>query len=168
MKKSFLKPLLVFLLAPAILLAFTTKADKANFSGEWKLNEGKSDLGQFGQFATRTIKTDQKAESILISRTAPGFDGGDATTSETLPFDGTQVESTVFGTSKRKASAKWSDDGQTLSIPYILSLDFNGEATEIKGTETWTLTDNGKTLVVNSTSSSSFGDATTKAVYEKQ
>ena len=103
----------------------------------------------------------------MISKTAPGFNGDDVTLSETLPFDGKEVESTVFGTSKRKASAKWSDDGQTLTITYNLMLDFNGQTTEIKGTESWTLADGGKTLVSQNNSSSSFGDIQAKGVYEK-
>ena len=164
---SFSKKLLTFLIAPALLFSFTTLPDKANFSGEWKLNETKSDLGQFGPYAPHTIKVQQKADSITISKTAPGFNGEDVTLAETLPFDGKEVESTVFGTSKRKASAKWSDDGQTLTITYNLMLDFNGQTTEIKGTETWTLADGGKTLVSQNNSSSSFGDIQAKGVYEK-
>jgi hypothetical protein len=168
MKKSFLKPLLVFLLAPAFLLAFTSKPDRAIFSGQWKLNEGKSDLGQFSQYATRTIKTNQTNDSISIERTAPSFTGEDYSYKETLTYDGKQSECTLFGNSKKKSSAKWSDDGQMFTITYILSLDINGQVTDINGTEEWTLSDGGKTLVSHSKSSSSFGDLETKAVYEKQ
>ena len=168
MKNYFLKNLFVLLLAPAFLFAITSKPDRANFSGDWKLNESKSDLGQFASFATRTIKADQKDDSISIARTAPSFNGGDFTTVETLSFDGKESESNLFGNSKKKSSAKWSEDGQSFTITYILILDFNGQTTEVNGTETWTLADGGKTLVLQNNSSSSFGDLTTKAVYEKQ
>ena len=83
MKNCFLKNIVVLLLSPAFLFAFTLKSDRANFSGEWKLNESKSDLGQFASFATRIIKADQKDDSISIARTAPSFNGGDFTTMET-------------------------------------------------------------------------------------
>jgi hypothetical protein len=162
------KKLLALIIAPAFILSFNIKADRANFSGDWSLNEGKSELGQFGNFAPRKIKVDQKADSITISKTAPSFTGEDVTTTETLSFDGKEIENTVFGTSKRKASAKWSDDGQTLTITYNLMLDFNGQINEIKGTETWTLSDAGKTLLSQNNSSSSFGDIAAKGVYEKQ
>jgi len=164
---TFSKKLLGFLIAPAIFLSFTSLPDKANFSGEWKLNEGKSDLGQFAAFAPRKIKVEQKADSITITKTAPSFNGDDVTITETLPFDGKEMESTIFGNSKRKASAKWSDDGQTFTITYNLMLDFNGQTTEIKGTEVWVLADGGKTLVSQNNSSSSFGDIQAKGVYEK-
>jgi hypothetical protein len=163
----FSKKLLVFLVAPVLFLSFKSLPDRANFSGECKFNEGKSDLGQFAAFAPRTIKVDQKNDSIMISKTAPSFNGDEVTATETLSFDGKEVESTLFGTSKRKASAKWSDDGQTLTITFNIALDFNGQTTEIKGTETWTLTDGGKTLVSQNNSSSSFGDIQAKGVYEK-
>jgi hypothetical protein len=162
-----LSKLLAFLIAPAIFISFKPLPDKANFSGEWKLNEGKSDLGQFAQFAPRTIKVSQTADSIAITKTAPSFNGDDVTLTETLPFDGKEVESTIFGSSKRKASAKWSDDGQTLTITFNIMFDFNGQQTEVKGTETWKLADGGKTLISQNNSSSSFGDLAAKGVYEK-
>lgn len=168
MKKSLLKHILFFLVAPAILFAFTSKPDPVNFSGDWKLNADKSDLGQFAEWATRTIKADQKADAISISRTAPSFEGGDRTTVEVVTFDGKEVETTLWGNSKKKSAAKWSEDGQALTTKYTLYLDFNGQMTEITGTEVWTLTDGGKTLVAQNNSSSSFGDLATKSVYEKQ
>ena len=115
------------------------------------------------------IKAEQKADALSITKTSPGFDGGgEMIASETLSFDGKEVETNIApGSSKRKASAKWSDDGQTLTITYTLMLDFNGETTEVKGTETWALSNDGKTLTTTNTSTSSFGDNTYKGVYEK-
>lgn len=168
MRKHFLNSLSVFLLAPIFLFAFVSKPDHANFSGEWKLNESKSDLGQFANFATRTIKTNQTSDSIQIARTAPSFTGEDYTTSETLSYDGKETESNLFGNSKKKASSKWSDDGRSLTITYTLYLDFNGQTTEISGKEKWTLSDGGNTLTLENNSTSSYGDLATKAVYEKQ
>jgi len=161
------KTLLAFLIAPILFLSFTERPDPANFSGEWKLNESKSDLGQFANYAPRTIKVTQTRDSMTISKTAPGFNGDDVTTTETLSFDGKETKSTIFGTSTRTASSKWSDDGQSLTITYDLLLDFNGQQTDIKGTEVWTLSDEGKTLVSQNNSSSSFGDIQARGVYEK-
>ncbi|HYM94943.1 MAG TPA: hypothetical protein VET23_12435, partial [Chitinophagaceae bacterium] len=102
MKKFPVKNILSLLIVPALLLSFSFLPDKANFSGEWKLNEGKSDLGQRARFAPRTIKADQKDDAITISRTSPSFNGGDdVTTAETLPFDGKEVQGTGFGNSTK-------------------------------------------------------------------
>jgi hypothetical protein len=168
MKKSFRNSLPVVIAALSFLFSFTSLPDKVNFSGEWNLNKNKSDLGQFADYATRIIKADQKADMISISRTSNSFTGEEVTTMETLPFDGKETESTIFGNSKKKTTVKWSDDGQAFTMTYTMFLDFNGQTTEIKGVETWTLSDGGKTLISQNNSSSSFGDLATKAVYEKK
>lgn len=168
MKRSFIRKLYFILLAPVFLFAFTSLPDKANFSGDWKLNGDKSELGQFGDYATRILKAEQKDESITIARTAAAFTGGDYTSTETLTYDGKDCESNLFGESKKKATIKWAEDGQTFKITYTLYLDINGQSMEINGTETWTLSDGGKTLTSLSNSSSSFGDNVVKAVYDKQ
>jgi hypothetical protein len=168
MKAAFPKKLLLLLIVPAFLLAFKTAADRSNFSGTWKLNSSKSEMGNFGRFAAHTVKADQKDDAITIAKTSPSFNGGDdVTVTETLSYDGKETETTVFGNSKRKSTARWSDDGKTFTISYTLMLDFNGQTNEIKGTETWTLSDDGKTLTVQNHSTSSQGERSTKAVYEK-
>lgn len=158
----------LFFVCVAFLSAFMLKPAPTDFSGKWKLNEGKSELGQFANFATRGIETQQSAESISISRTAPSFDGNDVTTKEQLTFDGKEVESTFIADSKKKSVASWSEDGKMMKITYSFTLEFNGNSNEIKGTEAWTLSDDGKTLTVKGKSSSSFGDMETTSVYEKQ
>lgn len=165
---TLLKKITPLLIAPFLLLSFTS-AKNVDFSGEWKLNETKSDMGQYAPIVPLKIKAEQKADALAITKTSPGFDGGgEVTASETLGFDGKQVETKVApGSSKRTASAKWSADGQTLTITYTLVLDFNGESTEVKGTETWTLSSDGKTLTTTNKSTSSFGENTYKGVYEK-
>ena len=98
---------------------------------------------------------------------AASFTGSDFTSIETLTYDGKEAESKLAGSSSKKASAKWSEDGQKLNITFTLYLDFNGQSMEITGSETWTLSNDGKTLTVATNTSSSFGDNTTKAVFEK-
>ena len=166
MKKFFSKQLLVLLLAPALLSSFIPFTEMANFAGEWKLNEGKSELGEFGgRFAARSIKVEQKEDAITISKTAPGFNGEENTTTETLKFDGKESETTVFGNSKKKSTLKWSDDSQSFIISYSIMFERNGQTTELKGTETWSLKDGALSLVT--VSSSPRGENTTKAVYTK-
>lgn len=168
MKNFFSAKALFLLLIPAALLfSFTTIADKVNFSGDWKLDEAKSELGQFGSRVARSVKADQKADAITITKTTPGFNGGDPITSTiTLTYDGKVTDSEGFGGSKRKSTAKWSDDGQTLVISNSTIFERNGETTEFKSTETWTLTKDGTLSIVTNTTSQR-GDVTTKAIYTK-
>ena len=68
MNISFAKKLLAAVIVSSTLVSFSHKADRANFSGSWALNEGKSDFGQRGaRFATKTIKVDQKSDAIAIT-----------------------------------------------------------------------------------------------------
>jgi hypothetical protein len=156
------------LLLSILLSAFTTIATKADFSGEWKLDESKSELGEFGgRMTARSLKAEQKETSIIISRTTPGFNGGDpVTTSMTLKYDGSVTESEGFGGSKRKSTAKWSDDGLSLIVNSTTIFERDGQTNEFKAIETWSLTKEGLLSVVTQ-SSSPRGEFTTKAVYNK-
>lgn len=166
---SFLKRSIALIAVPAILLSFTFIGAKTNFSGDWKLNEGKSDFGQRGaRFATKELKVDQKDDAITITRTTPSFQGGeDMTNTETYTFDGKEVEGKGFGNSVRKSSLKWSGD-ESFTISSTTSMERNGESMEFHSSESWSLGDGGKTLTVTTTSTTPRGENTTKAVYDKQ
>lgn len=168
MKKFFSGKTAYSLLIPvAVLLSFTTIAERPNFSGDWKLDESKSELGEFGARVARSFKVDQKENQITISRTTPGFNGGDPVTSTvTLTYDGNVTESEGFGGSKRKTTASWSGDGSTLTINNTTSFERDGQTNEFKSSETWTLTKDGMLSVVT-LSNSPAGERTTKAIYKK-
>jgi hypothetical protein len=168
MKKFFSGKTVYSLLIPvAFLLSFTTVAYRANFSGDWKLDESKSELGEFGGRVARSFKVEQKENEITIARTTPGFNGGDPVTSTvTLTFDGKVIESEGFGGSKRKSTAKWSDDGLTLTVNNTTIFERDGQTNEFKSTETWTVTKDGLLSVVTN-SNSPAGERTTKAIYKK-
>ena len=163
-----MKKMLFSFLMPAILLvSFTTVVDRVNFSGDWKLDESKSELGEFGGRVARSLKTEQKENEITITRTTPGFNGGDpVTTTVTLTYDGKVTESEGFGGSKRKSTAKWSEDGQTLTVNNTIVFERDGQTNEFKSTETWTMTKDGSLSVVTH-SNSPRGESTTKAIYKK-
>ena len=147
--------------------SFTLSAQRTSFSGDWKLDESKSELGEFGGRIARSVKAEQKEDAIAVTRTTPGFNGGDpVTTTVSLPFDGKVVESEGFGGSKRKSTAKWSDDGKTLTISSTMNFERDGQSFEFKSTENWTITKDGL-LSVAATSTSPRGDSSTKAIYSK-
>lgn len=150
-----------------VLSSFRFMPDKAKFSGEWKLDAAKSELGEFGGRAATAIKIDQKDADITISRTSPGFNGGDPmTTTLTLPYSGATVESEGWGGSKRKTTAKWSEDGQTLTITNNIHFDRDGQAFDVKSTENWTLNKEGL-LSIATNATTPQGEMNTKAVYTK-
>jgi hypothetical protein len=170
MNMSIAKKLMAVVILSAALVSFSTKADRTNFSGSWALNEGKSDFGERGaRFATKAIKVEQKDDAITIARTTPSFQGGDdVTTTETLGFDGKEVQGTGFGGSVRKAALKWATDGQSFSISSTTTGERNGQSFTFTGIETWTLGDGGKSLTVTAVRSSQQGEVTSKAAYDKK
>jgi hypothetical protein len=159
--------LMLLALTVIVCSSLSVNAQRANFSGDWKLDESKSELGEFGGRAARSVKADQKDDAITVTKTTPGFNGGDpVTTTVTLTYDGKVAESEGFGGAKRKSTAKWSDDGKTLTISSNMVLERDGQSFEIKSTENWTLTTDGWLSIVTN-SSSPRGEITMKAIYTK-
>jgi hypothetical protein len=155
----------IFFICTAATIAYSV-----NFSGEWKLNEQKSEMGQFGGRGTaRTIKViSSDASAISMERISTNQNGEQVVRKESLTFDGKESESAGgFGNSTRKSTAKWSEDGKAMIINSVMTFERNGEKMEIKQTETWKLSEDGQTLMIEAISSSSRGDNTMKLVYEK-
>jgi hypothetical protein len=66
MKKFAFKTSSFLLITALFCSAFAFRPVATNFSGKWKLNEGKSELGQFANFATKTIETLQTPTTCLL------------------------------------------------------------------------------------------------------
>jgi hypothetical protein len=161
------KAAFVVTVAFAVMCTAATRVNQANLSGSWKLNEQKSELGQFGgRMTAKTLKLEQKEDGLSIERTS-NFNGEDRTSTEKLSFDGKESENTVFGTAKKKSTAKWSEDGQTLTVNSVVTFERDGQTMEIKSTETWKLINDGQGLSVETNSTSQMGNNTVKAVFEK-
>jgi len=151
------------LLIPAASFA----GEKTDFTGEWTLNEDKSDLGEGGAFAAFKIAVKQEGNTISIERTRTGRDGEERTNSQTLTLDGKEnINENERGSSNSVLT--WSDDGTTLTIKSKREFDRQGETFEMNSTEVWTLTEDGKILKIQSEMSSSRGERSVSLVYEKK
>jgi hypothetical protein len=170
MLKSITKKILTLGMGSVVLLSFSLPAKyQTNFSGTWTLNEGKSELGQFGgRGIASKIVIDQKTDDVSVSRTSTGFQGETLNSTETLTADGKTSESTVFATAKKKSVMKWASDGQSFSVTFSIAMDFGGQATEFNGKENWSLGADGKTLILQNNITTPQGEISTKAVYDKQ
>ena len=152
----------------ACLLAAATIINAVNFSGEWTLNKEKSTFGEYGEnIAPKKITINSAQNSVTIERLAPTMTGEEYTTKETLTFDGKETESVLFANNKKKSTAKWTADGQSMLISSVINFDNNGEMMEIKVEEVWKLTADGQ-LSLQSTSNSSFGTLEMKLLYDKK
>jgi hypothetical protein len=156
--------LLILFMIPAGSFAQTA----ANFSGTWVYNESKSNLGEGGfRMVSQKLVITQEANAFSIERAFTNQNGEERKTSEKYTLDGKESKNPVFNTEK-KSKATWSADKQALTVNSIMVLEMNGEKNEIKTTEVYTLGDAGKTLAVNSTSTSSRGERKATLVYEKK
>ncbi|MCK5692014.1 MAG: hypothetical protein KAI08_04170 [Bacteroidales bacterium] len=151
------------LLIPAASFA----GEKTDFTGEWTLNEDKSDLGEGGAFAAFKVAVKQEGNTITIERTRTGRDGEERTNSQTLTLDGKEnINENERGSSNSVLT--WSDDGTALTIKSKREFNRQGETFEMTSTEVWTLAEDGKILKIQSDISSSRGERSVSLVYEKK
>ncbi|QHW00301.1 hypothetical protein [Spirosoma endbachense] len=150
---------------------------RANFSGEWKLNESKSErVGQFplcifgggDRMRSKIMKIAGHVDFLTIDVASSSVDGSLVTRQEKLIFDGKESKATFVGSPREISMAKWSDDGQTMTINSVRFLDSNREKADFKVTEVWTLINDGKSISVQVNSSSTSRENTMKLVYDKQ
>jgi hypothetical protein len=152
-------------------------AMRADFSGEWKLNESKSEfVGQFplcifgggDRLRSKTMRIAGHANFLTVDVASSSLDGALVTRQEKLTFDGKESEATFVGSPREKSTARWSDDGQTMTVTSVRSFDANGEKADFKVTEVWKLINEGKSIFVQVNSSSISGEKTMKLVYDRQ
>lgn len=151
------------LMIPALSLA----GEKTDFTGQWTLNESKSDLGEGRFFAAIKMSITQDGNTVIIERTRTGRDGEERTNSETLTMDG--KECINEGENRKTTSTvTWSDDGTTMTIKSVREFNRQGETMEMNSTEVWTMSEDGKTLKLQSDTSSERGERSVTLIYEKK
>ena len=171
---TFASKMPVFLLTAAFFTLTSMAPHRANFSGNWKLNESKSVRGntlciydQGDRMRSDAMKITEHADFLTIDVVSSSSDGAPVTRSEKLTFDGKESEFTLFKRGKT-FSVKWSDDGKTMTVNSLVYLDINGEKQEFKVTEVWKLINDGKSISLQANAKSTFvGERTWKFVYDK-
>ena len=149
-------------IVPAVISAQT---GNVNFSGNWALNQSRSNTGggdQRGGGASPTMTVAQEANSLRVTRaTFGGRDGGSTTTTTTYSLDGREtVTSNQRGESK--SVAVWASDGRSLTI--TTTRNFNGM--EMRTVEVWTIDNNA--LSIRSESTTPQGNRRSTLVYDKR
>lgn len=154
----------------AFVILFSTAASifKPDFSGEWALDQGKSALGEFGAMMAATkLSVKQEGDVITVVRYASS-PMGESVTTDKITLDGKESPSSGgMQGSSRKTTSQLAADQNTVTVTSVTSMSFDGNAFEITATETWSLSADGKTLTVDSNSSTPMGNNTIKQVYNK-
>ena len=148
-----------FFLLTAILFAFAVSA-QTDFSGNWKLNDSKSKLGEQFSMAPKKVVIIQKGNDISVEKHSE-WQGQEFTTNDKYTLDGKECTNTGFMDSEKKSTLTWDNGKKELTI--VSKIPFNGETMTI--TEVYKK--DGENFVVQMKSSSSYGDMEETQVYDK-
>jgi hypothetical protein len=156
-----MKTLLTTLFVIAAAANMAMAADKPDFSGDWKLDVDKS-LFPVPNFAptSMTRKIDHKDPDISVNEARSGAQG-DMNTTMKYSTDGKETTNSLMGNDV-KSKAAW--EGKTL----VITSNGNFGGADVKFTQKWALSDDGKTLTDTSNFSSPQGDLEMTFVLVKQ
>ncbi len=144
---------------------------KADFTGEWRLNECESNIAQGMGTSIPPFKLDlvQKDNSLEISAVSHSEWSDDETVKQNLTLDGKDNHSTAFMNAPRVQNAAWSPGMDTLTIKSVILFKFGEKPAEIKSSEVWTLQKRGKALVIMQNVDEFMGraPATSRLVYNR-
>ena len=156
----------VLLFSASVLSA---QESPVNFTGEWVLNEDKSDLGGGTSGRGRSMivskmVVEQEDNKLVVEAFRTNRDGEEVSNVSTYTLDGKECTNTTeFMT--RLSVAEWSEDGKTLTISSTITFSRSGREYTMESTEIWSLDKD--TLNIDSTRISSRGERTSKGVYDK-
>jgi hypothetical protein len=152
---------IVYLFIAVLSIGAALAQGTTNFSGEWTMNASKSDFGPAPapEMMTRTIK--HQDPNLEISTHQKGV-AGETTTQTKYTTDGKESVNKL-PTGDAKGTAKWQGD----SLVIETAREFQG--IQIKGKESWTLSDGGKMLtILNHVSIPQQGEFDLKLVFDKK
>jgi hypothetical protein len=148
------------LAAGALLVGVVTQAASQNLSGEWKLNFAKSNYGKFPAPSSMTRKITHNDPKLILSTTQKGAQG-EVTSHLAYTTDGKESVNQIAG-GESKGIAQWIGDKLMIES----SRDFQGMT--LKQKDIWTLSDDGKTLTIDSHVSIPNGEFDIKQVFDRQ
>lgn len=155
-----------------VILLFVTSllfaGDKANFTGNWLINEDKSQLDDMGMaFVPAVIELVQDASTIKIKKIFQREYEDDMEFEETVTLDGKKNES-EFWNSPRVTVANWSEDGKKLTIKSDIEFNRDGQVSEMTIKEIYSYSADGKMLSVENSSSSEWGDRDITLAFDRE
>ena len=127
----------LFVIAAAAGMAMA--ADKPDFSGNWKMDADKSNFGPMPPPTSMTRKIEHKDPALSVEEARSGGPQGDTNLTMKYSTDGTETTNSLMGNDV-KSKAAW--DGKVL----VITSNANFGGSDVKLTDKWTLSDDGKTL----------------------
>jgi mannan endo-1,4-beta-mannosidase len=142
---------------------------KADFSGEWMLNEYESKIENVGPSNTPyKLNIDQHGSEMVLESTAIVEWADDETITQTLALDGRDVHSTIFNHYPRIQNANWSQQQDTLTIDSKVTFNWGGRSFDVNTNEVWRLERRGQKLVISQSVKSIRGTRNSTIIYDKR
>jgi hypothetical protein len=138
----------IFITILSLTFAAAGASAKADFTGTWKLDAAKSEGLPPGMEQTMVVKQTGDEVSIATTVKAPQ---GEQTVPDTYAVNGKLVEFTkdaANGTKQKvKRTSKWTENGMEVTEDVLVDTPDGGTAT-VNIKRKWTLSADGKTLVI--------------------
>jgi hypothetical protein len=155
-----------------LIISISTDAQPANFSGKWEFDKNlsdKEDRGDASFAGTIVMEITQVPATITFVNTYY-MTGREPHVMKPYSYsaDGSVTED-KSGTGPARKFIKWSDDGKNFTASTIMTDSIDGVAQEFLTANTYKLSDEGQTLIVEEFHKSILnGEKTIKKVYKKK
>jgi preprotein translocase subunit SecF len=166
MKKYLILTLMHVLLMMCLIgsSAFKTVNIQANFSGTWRLNMEKSKFGQVPSVAAaQQYQVEQNKKEIALKWIAKNQNNEDVSSSQKLQMDGTPEKALLPSQVTRTMKVSIDPNKNTLIFNMSYSKPNSPGEADYELTEVWSMSEDGKTLIVELKSPG----YTITAVYDK-
>ena len=140
-------------------------AGNPDFSGTWKLNEDKSEMGERNFRMSSTLEVKQNKENLTVIRVRTGRNGQERRMESVYSLDGKESKNGE-GNFSSVSMAKWSKDGTSLMIHTKSTFTREGQTYEFESDETWMISEGGRVLTIQSKTTSSRGEYSMQLVYD--
>ena len=162
MKKQSIFTTILFLV---IISVFSASAQKADLTGEWKINREKSVIAD-NQLLLSKITIQLKSDSIITTRVYESGDGQEYPFDEKISLDGKENKVVIYDMPRTSTATHSDSDG---SVIIVSTTTFNGNngAEDMVAKETWKMDNEGKFLTLEFANKMSGNETNGTYIYEK-
>jgi mannan endo-1,4-beta-mannosidase len=137
-----------------------------SLQGIWFLNEKKSASKDGMSNLPYMLKIVQSINELLVERSSYVEWGEDNISYDSYIPNGEEIKSEIWN-SPKVTTIKWGENGE-LVIDSKVTFTRNGETTDMLSNETWSLSEDGKSLMIKQNSTSPWGKRSSELVFEKK
>jgi len=153
---------LLFIIFTSIINA--QNPSEKNFTGEWILSE-ENQSDQPGFMRTRVLSINHDGNNFVIKRTITRRNGEEFTEEEKLTLDGKEcVNKLRF--SEVRSTAEKIENGNKIKVVSKIKFERDGNTFETTRTEIFSLSNDGKTLTIDVSTSSARGNRNFTLTYK--